>query len=374
MSDTTGYQMTLLESPPLHLNRASRSPGPSFIDIFAGAGGLSLGLLRAGWRPIAAFDHWQHAVDTYNQNLPDPAYRVDVHDLKGALLKRVVPERPDWIVGGPPCQGYSTVGKRNREDQRNLLFLQFKRIVKALRPEGFVIENVLGMKEMSFEREVCREFERLGYAVEFMVLTAAEYGVPQLRRRVLFVGHKSGARFLGPEPQRTTGTYTSVMDAIGDLPRLAPGEKATAYTAQPSTSFQKWARDGQDILTGHQAAKHPRHLVTAISYIPDGGNRTAIPDRLQPRSGFHNSYSRLASWLPAVAITQNMSKPSATRCIHPCQDRGLTAREGARLQSFPDAFTFLHGAVSQRLQIANAVPPMLAEALGNALIDASRWE
>lgn len=372
----TFTQMTLLDDPPpLHLGEIPDAPvgSPTFLDLFSGAGGLSLGLLRAGWTPLAAVDNWQHAVDSYNANLPDPCYCLDIHDLKGSRLRQIVPETPDWIVGGPPCQGYSTVGKRVRGDERNRLFLQFRRIVKALQPQGFMIENVLGLKDMSFESEVSAEFSKLGYTVEFMVLTAADYGVPQLRRRVVFVGRKDGARFLGPEKTKTPSTYTSVNEAIGDLPKLRPGEHREKYLAKPSTDYQRWARGETDVLTGHFAANHPPHLVEAISYIPDGGNRTSIPDDLQPRSGFHNSYSRLASWLPAVAVTQNMAKPSATRCVHPFQDRGLTAREGARLQSFPDSYVFLHGAVSQRLQIANAVPPLLGAALGKAILDPDRW-
>lgn len=347
--------------------------GPTFLDLFSGSGGLSLGLRHAGWKSLGAVDVWQHAVDTYNANLDDPCHCLDIHDLRDDALSQLVPNSPAWIVGGPPCQGYSTVGKRVRSDERNKLFLQFHRIVDTMRPEGFLIENVLGLKDMSFEAEVSAEFERIGYSVEFMVLTAADFGVPQLRRRVVFVGRRGGARFLGPTAERTATTYTTVSEAIGDLPALGPGEQATSYTADPTTDFQRYARGTNTILTGHVAAKHPPHLVKAISYIPDGGNRTSIPPPLQPRSGFHNSYSRLASWLPAVAVTQNLAKPSATRCVHPFQDRGLTAREGSRLQSFPDEFTFLHGATSQRLQVANAVPPLLGAALGRAIRDDKHW-
>jgi len=346
---------------------------PTFLDLFSGAGGLSVGLEDAGWVGLAGIDHWSDAVDTYNANLSHPGHCVDIRELRPKDLARLCSDRPDWIVGGPPCQGYSTVGRRDPTDMRNKLFLEFRRIVKALKPEGFLIENVLGLKDMSFEAEVKREFESLGYAVEFLVLTAAEHGVPQLRRRVVFVGHRDGARFIGPSRTHVPEDYVTVLDAIGDLPRLAPGESATRYTSDPFTPYQKALRDGCHVLTSHVAAKHPRHLIEAISHIPDGGNRRDIPPHLQPSSGFHNSYSRLASWLPAVAVTQNMSKPSATRCIHPFQHRGLTSREGARLQSFPDRFTFLHGQVSQRLQIANAVPPVLGRALGEALIDPHRW-
>jgi DNA (cytosine-5)-methyltransferase 1 len=132
-------------------------------------------------------------------------------------------------------------------------------------------------------------------------------------------------------------------------------------------------RQDSTCLQGHAVSNHPPHLVKAISFIPDGGNRRSIPDEFQPRSGFHNSYSRLASREPAVALTSNMGKPSATRCVHPFQDRGLTAREGARLQSFPDRFHFDAGVTSQRLQIANAVPPLLAERLGRLLDAESSW-
>jgi DNA (cytosine-5)-methyltransferase 1 len=346
---------------------------PSFVDLFSGAGGLSLGLERAGLQGIAGVDHWPDAVDTYRENLAHPAFDLPVEELRGRKLAEVFDSKPTWIVGGPPCQGYSTVGKRNRDDDRNRLFLEYRRIVKAIRPQGFVIENVLGLKDMRFEAEVAAAFEALGYSVVCMVLTAAEFGVPQLRRRVIFVGRADGSRFLGPLPTHAPDSFVTVDQAIGDLPELKPGESAIRYDKPPRSSFAKQMRARSRVLSSHAASKHPEYLVEAISHIPDGGNRSSIPTELQPSSGFHNSYSRLASWLPAVAVTQNMSKPSATRCIHPHQDRGLTAREGARLQSFPDSFTFTHGAVSQRLQIANAVPPLLGEAIGRALVDSGRW-
>ena len=358
--------------------------GPTVVDLFCGAGGLSLGLFNAGWNCLLAVDCWRDAVATYNLNVhrgliggPSStrhnAEQLGIHDLRGKMLRELVPEAPDWVVGGPPCQGFSTVGKRVREDPRNELFLEFRRVVEELNPEGFLIENVLGLKDMSFEQAVKSSFESLGYRVEFAVLTAADFGVPQLRRRVVFVGHRTRGSFLFPAPLLIPDEYTTVWDAIGDLPDVQPGNTVVTYDRDPLTPYQKLLRDGHDELQGHTASKHPPYLVKAISFIPDGGNRRDIPDRHQPASGYHNSYSRLASWAPAVAVTSNMSKPSATRCIHPFQDRGLTAREGARLQSFPDRFYFCGGGVSQRLQIANAVPPLLARCLGEALEDPHRW-
>jgi DNA (cytosine-5)-methyltransferase 1 len=347
---------------------------PTFLDLFSGAGGLSLGLARAGWKPLLAADHWSDAIATYRRNFPDEqAVDLDVRDLTTKRMAELLASEPDWVVGGPPCQGFSTVGKRLRHDPRNALLREFHRIVKTLRPTGFLIENVLGLKDMRLEGGVIDLFEGLGYSVTFHVLRAADHGVPQLRRRVVFVGHRERGFFARPPAGRRFHEYVTVNDAIGDLPAIGPGETARAYDQAPATEYQEVMRDGSAELQGHTVSNHPAQLVRAISFIPDGGNRRAIPEEHQPRSGFHNSYSRLSSRHPAVAVTSNMGKPSATRCIHPFQHRGLTAREGARLQSFPDTFWFEAGVTSQRLQIANAVPPLLAEMLGGRLLRPGSW-
>ncbi len=348
---------------------------PTFVDLFSGAGGLSLGLQRAGWQAVVAVDNWADAVDSYNLNLASADHRcheADVTDLGGAL--GLIGGSPDWVVGGPPCQGFSTVGRRQSQDTRNQLFSAFLEVVKAVRPSGFLIENVTGLRDMSFEGLIREAFEEAGYTTTFQVVRAADVGVPQLRRRMIFVGRQDGSRFGQVPVTHEQSEWATVWDAIGDLPPLKPGESASLYTAEPHCSLAKTLRDDAEVLTSHVASKHPDYLVEAISHVPDGGNRNSIPDHLQPKSGYHNSYSRLASHLPAVAVTQNMGKPSATRCIHPVQDRGLTSREGARLQTFPDTFTFASGQTSQRLQIANAVPPLLAEAIGAAILDEGLWD
>jgi len=363
----------------------------TFVDLFSGAGGLSLGLKRAGWTSLLAVDVWQDALETYAANFEEDHLRSVGHpeligrgnatmcaDLstdggRDAVLDRLQGESPDWIVGGPPCKGFSTVGKRQRDDPRNRLVERFADIVEAIRPGNFLIENVLGLRDMNFVGEVVERFNSLGYAVTPAILKAADYGVPQLRRRVIFVGDRTGRHFLKPLPCRDDASYVSVWEAIGDLPELGPGQRATAYDKPPRTPYQTKMRNGTKGLQGHVASRHPPHLVRAISFIPDGGNRRSIPDEYQPSSGFHNSYSRLHSASPAVAVTQNMGKPSGTRCIHPFQHRGLTAREGARLQSFPDWFQFTGGITSQREQVANAVPPVLAQVLGVALMDQAHW-
>ena len=347
---------------------------PVFVDLFSGAGGLTSGLQAAGWRCALAIDSSEAAVATYRQNFQDhPAVCGDIKEVDARVLARLLDGSPDWVVGGPPCQGFSTVGKRRWDDERNDLFTEFMRVVSVLRPENFLIENVLGLKDMGAESAVIELFAALCYTVSFHVLRAADYGVPQLRRRVVFVGSRQGLVWERPAAHRREGSYTTVWDAIGDLPEVGPGQTAVRYEAPPSTRYQRRMRRGSRELQGLTVSAHPPHLVKAISYIPDGGNRMSIPDAHQPGSGFHNSYSRLASWQPAVAVTSNLGKPSASRCIHPFQDRGLTAREGARLQSFPDSFHFTGGIVSQRLQIANAVPPLLAEVVGLGLNDERLW-
>ena len=363
---------------------------PTFIDLFSGAGGLSLGFKRAGWTSLLAVDVWADALQTYSRNFsPETLKRSGEQSLlergrhtlladlseKGTLPKVVqaLDERPDWVIGGPPCKGFSTVGRRNRDDPRNRLVENYADIVEALSPRGFLIENVLGMRDMKFIDAVVQRFTDLGYRVTPAVLRAASYGVPQLRRRVVFVGTRDGLAFKKPAATHSSEEERTVWDAIGDLPPLLPGEQATAYATEATTAYQREMRRGSTSIQGHRASKHPQRLVKAISFIPDGGNRKDIPDELQPKSGFHNSYSRLNSREPAVAVTQNMGKPSATRCIHPFQDRGLTAREGARLQSFPDWFHFTGGMVSQREQIANAVPPILGQAVAEALLSDCCW-
>lgn len=348
----------------------------TFVDLFCGAGGLSLGLREAGWRSLLAVDRWPDAIATYKRNFPAEANLTlceGVEAVTHLRLSRLLDEKPDWIVGGPPCQGFSTVGKRERDDPRNSLVREFARVVKSVGPTGFVIENVIGLRDMKFVGEVVDLFGGLGYRVTPHVLPAADYGVPQLRRRIFFVGSREGLGFRKPDRTHTPSHYVTVWDAIGDLPELSPGEQGTMYDRPPVTRFQEDMRDGSAVLHGHVASAHQPELVRAISFIPDGGNRRDIPAEFQPRSGFHNSYSRLDSKAPAVAVTQNMGKPSGTRCIHPFQHRGLTAREGARLQGFPDRFHFCGGMMSQRLQIANAISPILAKTLGEALVAPTSW-
>jgi DNA (cytosine-5)-methyltransferase 1 len=344
----------------------------TYVDLFAGAGGLSLGVDRAGFDLVHAVEVDQDARSTFANNREGwdaSDLTGDIRDVETADIASVVgTDTVDLVVGGPPCQGFSEVVSPDGSDDRNHLFTHFINWVNELDPEAALFENVRGIQSTAggkFLTAVEKSFERLGYDVSHRVVTASDFGVPQHRRRLIVVASRRGRDknpFAGFEvdPIRTP----SVIDGIGDLPEVKPGERATEYDTSPTTVLQKDLRGESDSLTSHVAADHSERMVAMMSHISDGGDRTEIPDELQPSSGYHNSYSRLSSDDPAVAITSNMSKPSSARCIHPFQDRGLTPREGARLQTFPDEYEFTGGLQSTRQQIGNAVPPYLGESLG----------
>jgi len=344
----------------------------TYVDLFAGAGGLSIGLENAGYELVHAVEVDETARKTFAANREEiDASNItgDIRDIESEeIVTEAGTESVDLVAGGPPCQGFSEVVSPDGSDDRNHLFTYFIDWVDKLGPKAALFENVRGMENTAdgkFLEAVKESFNNIGYNVTTRVVTSSDFGVPQHRRRLVVLAYEPD-RLTHPldgfalDPTETPG----VMDGIGDLPEVSPGEEITEYSRKSETVLQQDLRGDNDSLTSHQAARHSEDMVEMISHIPDGGNRTAIPDELQPSSGYHNSYSRLDSSEPAVAITSNMSKPSSARCIHPFQNRGLTPREGARLQTFPDAYEFKGGLVSRRQQIGNAVPPYLGESLG----------
>lgn len=344
----------------------------TYVDLFAGAGGLSIGLERAGFELKHAVELNEDARATFvnnRENITHEDITGDITQIDSTDIPEVVGrDNINLVAGGPPCQGFSEVVSPDGSDERNHLFTYFIDWVNKLRPTAALFENVRGMQKTAdgkFFDAIKHSFNNIGYEINSRVVTASDFGVPQHRRRLLVLATKSEIQMNPLEgfeinPVETPG----VIDGIGDLPELAAGKEDTVYAQEPQTVLQQDLRGECDKLTAHEAANHSDDMVEMISHIPDGGNRTAIPDDIQPESGYHNSYSRLNSKKPAVAITSNMSKPSSARCIHPFQHRGLTPREGARLQTFPDSYSFDGGLVSTRRQIGNAVPPYLAESLG----------
>ena len=353
-------------------------PSPRFLDLFCGIGGLSLGFQQSGMCPVGGIDNWEEARATFEQNHSGVQFLLE--DINTLSLNRIESEFAieaktiDVVVGGPPCQGFSTVGKRDERDPRNQLWRSFSNLVRDIRPAYVVIENVEGLNVMqkgAVRDGIIAEFNGIGYAMKAKLLRAADFGVPQLRKRMVFLGWLDG--LAEPNFPRCTSTApVTVADAIFDLPPLASAETKTIYESVPTTAYQINRRKDCVELHNHEAANHSLALVEVLRHIPDGGNRKSIPDDLQPKSGFHNSYARLASWKPAIAVTSNMRKPSSARATHPNQNRGLTVREGLRLQSFDDDFVILGSRTSQYLQVGNAVPPLLALAVGREVVRAYR--
>lgn len=333
------------------------------IDLFCGCGGMSRGFEMAGFDPVLAVDMWADAVKTYNHNSEkNVAVCLDVHNLTREELKRRVGEFSNvvGIIGGPPCQGFSTVGKREIDDPRNRLYLEYCRIVKEVSPEFFVIENVKGLMTLNngaVRDDIERRFSAMGYHVSYEVLNAADYGIPQNRKRVFFVGIRTGS-FSFPKKH---SKILSASEGISDLPSGDgwDGEsKISAYTAAPKNAFQKAMRGSEKILKNHDFTKHSQQTIDVISRIPDGGSIRDLPPEYWQIRKYNKAFERMGSDRPA-----NTVDTGHRNYFHYGEPRIPTVRENARLQSFPDSFEFLGTRGSQYKQVGNAVPPLLAYAV-----------
>lgn len=329
------------------------------VDLFAGAGGFSLGLLSCGFRVIGAADNWAPAVASYRANFPDHRLiGVDLGEISGHRLTRalgVVAGEVDLVVGGPPCQGFSIQRIGPDHDARNHLVLCFAEHVSALRPRMFIMENVAGLLGRR-GRELVRSFEaRLrtaGYTVARALVDAQDYGVPQRRKRVVFCGWlPTVPPPMWPPP--SSGARRTVRDAIGDLP--PPPKDPTEETDDPL----------------HRRSRLSELNLKRLRYIPPGGGFEDLPVDLRvnchkggaARIGHRNVYGRLDPDAPAATITARFDSFTRGQFAHPAEDRNITLREGARLQTFPDGFKFTGNREEIAAQIGNAVPPLLAELL-----------
>jgi len=331
-----------------------------------------------GFEVVFANDIDQDAGQTFAYNHPGVATYVG--DIKKLTKKRVESDIGrsdiDVVVGGPPCQAYSTAGKRLLSDGRAWMFRQYHRILEEFRPKVFLFENVTGLLSMRAKDGGEKLFDHivgvlgnLGYDVSWKVLDASEHGVPQKRRRVFVVGTRTGAGFEFPPP--LSERKLTLRDALGDLPVNAPPRgKRAGYASGPSNAFQESMRRGAPgSILYHSGSSHGESLMKVIRAIPKNGGRAVdAPGTIRPSSGFGNSYARLWWDRPSTTITRNLGTPSSARCIHPEADRALTTREGARLQSFPDRYRFFGTPSSKNLQIGNAVPPVLAGRMAEAVL------
>ena len=339
------------------------------VDLFAGAGGLSLGLSRVGIECVIANEMMEDAAKTFKLNNPNSVVinkdirKVEfIDELKLLNLK---PGDIDILCGGPPCQGYSTIGNKINSDPRNSLFREFLRAVKEIDPKYVLFENVSGFRTLyggfAFQ-ELTSELEYMGYSYDWAPMQASNFGVPQSRVRTIVLATKKGnKKILLPKGDNKR---ISIMDAIGDLPELSANEWVSRYDIIPHTPYQLAIRNGETTLRDHDSSNYGENMRKILSSIPEGGNKFDIPENIRPKKGFANAYARLRGSEPSTTITRNFGTPSSSRCIHPTQNRALSTREGARLQSFPDTYQFVGGKGSKNLQIGNAVPPLVGEAIG----------
>lgn len=363
------------------------------LDLFCGCGGLSEGFEDAGFEIVAGVDNDKIMIKSYQANHPRAkAICDDLTNLSAEnILSGTKYEKCDigLVIGGPPCQGFSTVGNRNEDDPRNKLFYQFLKIVREIKPSAFVMENVPGlltMKHGGVAKIIRKEFENLGFSVKCDVLKAEEYGVPQKRRRVFFVGINKDIKssFFWPKPSfgkkgnqesftAETRSFRTVWESISDLPAIEAGEGADEmeYTKKPSNDFQIFLRNGMSKILYHKAPKHSKMIVERLQHIKQGQNHSNLPEHLKLKSGYANIYGRLVANEPADTITANCGCISAPgRFIHPFNDRAITIREAARLQTFRDSKFFFGSQTKKYKQVGNAVPPLLSNALAKEIKNA----
>ena len=333
------------------------------IDLFCGAGGLSLGLTNAGIEIVCAVDNWSVATNTYSANFDHPILAADISKLTAAdILKFGRVRGVDVVVGGPPCQGFSVQRIGSDLDGRNSLVLEFARLVIEFRPRMFLMENVPGLLGRR-GRPLAEAFERTlsasGYNVQWILLNACDYGVPQARRRVMIYGWPDGEPgFEFPTPTHGPNDYLTVWDAIGDLP--SPPEDHTPLAG--------------DFL--HRRTRLSHLNIERLRHIPPGGGMEDLPVYLRvachrngaDRIGHRYVYGRLAPDKPSATITARFDSFTRGRFGHPYENRNITLREGARLQSFPDTFKFLGNQEPIAALIGNAVPPTLAALVAQQMV------
>lgn len=365
------------------------------LDLFCGAGGLSYGFEQAGcFVTVGGIDLLPDRIATFTANHEHATGLAgDIRETTPAAIKEAV-GAVDVIVGGPPCQGFSSIRPfrtLTESDRRNSLVEHYVLMLAGLKPRWFVFENVVGLVTHEGGEKlhaILDAFSEMGYTVSWRIVNAASFGVPQNRERVVIVGNRLGIDFEWPTPTHYV-SYRSMagkrrelmssmpldstvlqpavtlMDAIGDLPEVESGDEVTRY-ARPEglTEYQRTIRDGAADLTWHRATKHSDKMMEIIRHA--GSSIADLPPGMVT-SGFSSCYSRLDADRPSNTITVNFVHPSSNRCIHPVQDRALTPREGARIQSFPDSFAFIGTTAQVVKQIGNAVPPLLGRVIAEAI-------
>ena len=338
-----------------------------FVDLFSGAGGLSCGLEMSGLKCALAVDHNLEAIDTFSANHKNtPTYVDDISQLKGSVLKKLIGgKKISLVCGGPPCQGMSTVGEGIPDDPRNFLFLQFVRIVKSIKPDFVILENVtglLGRKNKKILQGILKEFKKIGYMTHVKVLSSENFGVPQKRRRTIFIGNRRKYAISFPKPTHGKNGKLKPFVTVGDV--------------FSNLSYQKGKIHNHDL----DSAKITKDIIKKrVEKIPEGRGIRYKEDEMEllPKNLWlgidwktidekrlrEEQYHRLGR--KEVSPTIMTSRHTY---FHPTETRYLTCREAAAIQSFPNRYKF-EGTISQQWrQIGNAVPPLLGKAIGKSVI------
>ncbi len=334
------------------------------IDLFCGGGGLSAGFAKAGFNIMLGVDNDDPSLETFKTNFKEARVaNIDLFNYHNGKIKEIIGNnKVDVIIGGPPCQGFSLTGKRERGDPRNKLYLSFFRMVKDFSPNAFLIENVPGMGKLyegKVKKDIIKRANKLEYDVYSNILIAADYGVPQIRKRIFFVGLKKKlGNFKFPKKILNKENYITCEQAIGDLPALEGdfiGEEKSDYVTEPSSEYQKKMRNNSEKLFNHVATKHAKHVKKVISLVPEGGNYKNLPKGIGESRKFNEAWTRYHSRKPSRTIDTGHRNH-----FHYKYNRVPTVRENARLQSFDDNFIFMGPKTQQCKQVGNAVPPLLA--------------
>jgi len=366
------------------------------LDLFCGIGGLSYGFEQTdNFITVAGLDLLEDRIRTFQLNHPHAyGFLFDIRKFSPSIIDSHLKHKPKIIVGGAPCQGFSSIRPFRTlsvDDQRNNLFHHFAEYVDYFAPEWFVFENVVGLlthKKGKTLQILLKEFSSLGYKVSFKVLNSAYYGTPQLRERLIIVGNRNGIEFNFPKathyfddfnsmagnrnvhivkPDKLNGCKpgVTVFDAINDLSPIESGDSSKKYINEPQNKYQEYLRKDSVGLNNHDATKHTEKIMEIIRQ--SGYNIESVKHLVT--SGFSSCYSRLEPGRPSVTLTVNFVNPSSNKCIHPTQNRALSPREGARIQGFPDKFKFYGSRTQIVKQIGNAVPPILSNVIAKELFN-----
>jgi DNA (cytosine-5)-methyltransferase 1 len=345
------------------------------IDLFSGAGGMSIGAMRSGIDVRYAVELDRNAAATFALNHKDThMFNTDIHSVSASYFKSLKKRNERILFGGPPCQGFSTSNQKNRDlqNENNWLYKEYLRLVEEVRPDWIVFENVKGLIETEngfFLDAVLKGFKRLGFTTSHFVLNSAEFGVPQKRNRLFIIGSLHGIEV--PAPTATFKKYRTVKDAFHDLPDLNNGDAPDLhqYRGAALSKYAKLMRGELSECWNNVVTNNASHIVERYAHIPQGGNWQDIPKRLMQNyadtSRCHTGiYRRLKEDEPSVVIG-NFRK---NMLVHPWKNRGLSVREAARLQSIPDWFRFIGSIGFQQQQVGNLVPPLLAKAVFDQIL------